>query len=929
MNLKKNIIFLYYIYSLTIIYALSCSKHCLQCKGTDFCTKCEYPYKLLGTAQNTHFNNITCTNQDLSAGYYHDKDYDVYYSCENSDYGYEENDDTKCYLIYIFGSGDYYTENNKNFYKCEDKIEKCSKCVYTDGKVLCTECWTNYVFVNNNNSICHSIDSLDQSYYKKDNKNYVSCNIEKCQYCSDQRTCIKCIDDYYTIYKKLYECKSESEIVNIDEYYLDKNTYYPCNHTIKHCQKCYNNSDHCIECQNGFAILDGNYTKCNSTNNLKDSKKYFTNDTGTNYYSCINNCEECEYDENSSTYKCVKCKANFAFLNENTEECFKIVDLKSNNHYYKENKTHYKDCSSSIANCETCKNKTHCITCENESSLGVLYGKFDECININNDLSNKNIFRENNYYYNCSSIIGCKRCENRSYCIEAFDNNYCLLNNKPIKLNKKNDLYFLSSQEDENHNTCKPCNSAINKCVSCSSEDNCYQCESGYTIVNNNTKNCSIVGGYKYDDKYFTTDNGRTYFECGIEDLEDKYIENCEKCEYNSITQKNNCKKCKAGFIILDDDGSNCLTITDETISRQISENKITGDINSTKYYHCNIIIPNCDECENKTYCRICKEDFIFLRDDQSKCLDKINYTNGHFFTNNSKNYYPCLDNCLECNNEETCKICDEGYEMNDFNNSCELILLDDNDIKKNCIYITKKINEERYDNLDFNITIQDLFNDYYSSFNKTKNNLVKYISNKFNFTVLIYKNDQCSLHLYEDNIFKINSSEIINELKKYDDSKDIIQVILIYKNNTAILFYSNKSGKRINIQDDCPACLLKKYKIVNNYKNKLTDDIGEKFAELISDKDIDIFNEKSEFFQTFCTDLQIEGIDIPLNIRNFLLYKGNLSYNLGDFSKGDLYACNVECSLVNNNPKNLSSECECELNYDIINFKTVVDKKE
>ena len=37
----------------------------------------------------------------------------------------------------------------------------------------------------------------------------------------------------------------------------------------------------------------------------------------------------------------------------------------------------------------------------------------------------------------------------------------------------------------------------------------------------------------------------------------------------------------------------------------------------------------------------------------------------------------------------------DEGYELNDFSDKCELILNDDNDIKQNCIYITRKIQND------------------------------------------------------------------------------------------------------------------------------------------------------------------------------------------------------------------------------------------
>ena len=933
MNLRKNIIFIYYIFTLKIIYILSCSAHCLQCQSEDYCTKCQSPYKLLGTHQHKIYNNITCTTQDLSSGYYRDRDNDVYYPCTNSDYGYKANDNTTCYKLSAFSGGDYFSYSPKHYYKCDDKdhfevqsmtVEHCSKCKYKQeySSVVCEECQYNYVFVDNNRSKCYSIYSLNESYYKVNDQNYAHCNIPNCEFCISKDICTKCIENYYMVDYVQSECVEESTINTVEHYLVEElNTYYSCKYSIPNCQKC-DGKEKCTECKWGYTILDDDFSKCIEiiSLNLTD-RRYYTENNGTNYYSCKNNCFRCKYD--SSTYTCLSCKKKNVFVDDNTTACTPTEAIKSDNHYYKENGTHYKSCSTSMENCLTCKNKTHCLTCDGDN-LGVLYGYFNKCIDIIED-SISNFIYKDTYYYNCKDIEGCKKCLNISYCIEAIDSNYCLLDHKPIHLNKKNDLYYLSEPGDENGNTCKSCSEGVDNCFSCSEENVCYQCANGYTIVNNAFDDCKLIAGYKNNDLFFTNNSGRIYYGCGETGLCSKAIENCEKCAYNSNTQKNNCKKCTTGYIILDDDGSKCLPDSDELISDQIYVGKIIGDQSTTKYYTCSNIIPNCETCINKTYCTSCKDDFIFLGNDQSKCLDKTNYTNGHYFTNNSINYYPCIDNCFECNNGEKCITCDEGYEMNDFETACDPILLDDNDIKKNCIYITKNSEEEG----DFESIADGLFNDYYSSFKDNKNILVKYINNTINYTVLIFKNDQCSLYLYEDNIFKINSSEIVNELKKCVDSKDIIQIIIIYKNNTSILFYSNKFGIRINLQNECPAVLSKKYNIVNNYKNKLADDIGEKFAELISDKDIDIFNEKSEIFQTFCTDLQIEGIDIPLNVRNFLLYKGNLSYNSGDFTKGDLYACNVECTLVNNNPKNLSSECECELNYDITNFKSVVDKKE
>ena len=101
--------------------------------------------------------------------------------------------------------------------------------------------------------------------------------------------------------------------------------------------------------------------------------------------------------------------------------------------------------------------------------------------------------------------------------------------------------------------------------------------------------------------------------------------------------------------------------------------------------------------------------------------------------------------------------------------------------------------------------------------FKKKRHYVVKYINNHLDYTLIVFKNDECSLFLYEDNNFGIDTKEIIAELKKtYTDTKDIIQCMLIYKNHTAFNYFENKDDSDYNvipidIENLCPACLQKK----------------------------------------------------------------------------------------------------------------------
>ena len=921
-------IYIFFIKINNIISDVDCIiEYCKSCQSDNICSKCENEYKLL----KVNSSHIICIDEStFSDALYYDSDRKLYYPCTDNGYGYYQNDETKCYKKDSLSIKNYYTPDHKHYYACdegESGVDNCYKCEYLDQdlKVKCEECKRNYVFINNNYSECVSIETLDGKYYRIDDQHYGKCSImDKCLKCKKRDVCIQCDTDYYLVNFNKKNCTS-IEIINqkIDEYYLsdDSYTYYSCglNEGVPNCLICNGNKNECTKCINGYSILDDNKTKCIEETLLK-SEYYYTLDNGQNYKTCKEydnrNCLKCQVNENDDSIECIDCLEGYVFIDSDHSQCYQVDEL--TNEYYKVDEKNYNKCvNSAVEHCKTCISENHCLTCDN--GFGILDEKYDECQNIETQLSDSTIFEENDLYYNCSNIIGCKKCIDRNNCIETISDQYCILNGEVIKLNKKNDPYYYLNTD----NSCNLCGESITNCLLCSSSDNCYQCKEGYTIINEHRDVCDFKAVYSNNDEYFTLDNGINYYGCGEHDINENAIESCQKCQYNLDLKINKCIKCDDQYVILDDDGSICIPLSN--INDLINSNKIIGNSQTTKYYTCNKLMPNCDRCDDEK-CLECKNNYIFLNDDNTKCLDKSNYTNGHYFSNDGINYYSCKPNCYKCENTTECIICDEGYELNDFSDKCELILNDDNDIKQNCIYITRKIQN---DSSNLNNVTFSLVSDYHSSYSKDKNVFVKYINDKVNYTVLIFKNDQCSLYLYEDNNFKINTSELITELKKYSISKDIIQCIIIYKNYTGFSFFENKNGNQINIQNVCPSCLQKKYTIINNYKNRLLEDIGEKLTEIISEEGIDIFNEKSEVFQTFCKPLQIEGIDIPLNKRNYLIYKGNLSYNLGDISKGDLYACSVECNLINNNPENLTSECSCDINYDITNFINNVNEIE
>ena len=921
----------------------SCSNNCIYCDSSTVCTQCSDLYVLKGTNENDASDQIECVLATSVASGYFKSSTGIYYPC-NPNYVYFKNNETKCYRKDFLSINNYYTTDNRHYYPCEIitsyggrnwGIQSCHECnIFEDSSgnknFKCTKCLPNYAFIAGDTTTrCYSIENyMTDIYYKIDNQYYGRCSnaIEHCTKCTSSSRCTQCDTGYYTINNEKNKCVLQSSITSPNKYYIEGNTYYSCslNGGVQNCDTC-SSKTICTMCKSEYVIVDNNQAQCIKLSSL-NLNRYYPDTTAGRYLPCyrgISNCLECY--SNNNQLECNKCEEGYFFVDDVKIQCKdeNIID----NHYLKIDSKNYKSCSNIINYCSTCESEHKCLSCI--TGYGILDEDYTQCqAIISND---KTKFKEGNLYYTCQKIIeGCLECNSRNDCIKTISNDYCIKDDgSVIKLNEIDNYFYLNYK-------CISCgdnsNSGISNCLLCSSPSAtsraCHKCQDGYAMLNKVATQCNYIATYDNNNEYFTIDNGINYYQCNKNTLTEKAIDNCKKCEYDNTSGKNNCLECYSNYIILDDDSSIC--IPQSSLNSQIGDNKIIQDTtpnHNTKYYRCSTIIPNCEKCDSLTACTSCKENYVFLSDDKSRCLPKSDYANGNYFTSDEVNYYPCMPNCYECQDSRVatsiCITCDNGYEKNDFD-ECEKILYNDDDIKKNCVLITKSITNS---GTEINDEILNHANDYYTNYKNKKHYIVKYINEDLEYTLIVFKNDECSLFLYEDSNFGIDTKEIITELKKYSiDSKDIIQCMLIYKNHTAFQFYKNKDGQYINIASLCPACLQKKYTLKYNYKNKIENLVGPKFTELIKDSNIDIFNENSEFFQTFCPNLLIDGIDVPLNERLYILYQGNLSYNLGDPSKGDLFACNINCTLVNNYPENYTAECACDIKYDINSFKTEVD---
>ena len=272
--------------------------------------------------------------------------------------------------------------------------------------------------------------------------------------------------------------------------------------------------------------------------------------------------------------------------------------------------------------------------------------------------------------------INCGQCKDKKKCFKCREN-YNLIGTKenddnPINCDNqkditvgyynKNGVYYPCIDfcvECDNSNTCKTCDNihkvdANSKCVdkvaNCETYDNidftCTKCKNGYYFIKEDRENCY---NNINKDKYFTLDNGLSYYPC------DTNISNCDECENKS----NSCSKCKNNYYFLKNNRTFCFNNLDLT--------KYYSRDNGISYFLCNESISKCQSCSynNNLKCDLCEKDYYFLENNRDTCVTGYDLTK-YYSEDNGKSYIPCykgFSQCEICNNDKTtCQKCNDGY---------------------------------------------------------------------------------------------------------------------------------------------------------------------------------------------------------------------------------------------------------------------------
>ena len=636
----------------------------VQCDGEtiDKCTAC-----------NTGENSDTCSAcEDGTFLFFHNL---VCLPCNNSIYG-QPGCGGKCngtnfteYRKISCEEGGciegYYRSYDGICYPCNYSSPHCSKCSYyrneTHSEFKCLECESDD-FIFDQYGRCNNC-TMDNCEKCKFNENRTKTICEQCKdgfSINKNGQCDQCYNETGYHNKICYECNNDREPIQcwcLEGYYENPENPLDCLSCPKGCPNCTLNKEtnkaECSQCEENFIL---------------NSKK--------ECIECPYVCGSCEIDENDEA-KCSSCKIGYSFSKENNCEscggfycasceldeynnpikclsCFEGYVLNPQNSCLACNSfggyEGYEQCSSCIPN-EEIKDEEDYI-CTGCNSGYALYQKScikceEGCELCEYDEKGNNLCTKCSHDYALNSDKKCVQCEEgclscafdekgNSICLKCNDysgHEYVLsLNNTCLKCDPLCDYRSCKLDNDANKPICSNCawgsTNYNGQCFKC--QEGCSSCKIDESSENKNKiicKYCQSGFGLNRDD--------HQCYKC--ESLEETG-EGCNSCNYNVISKKFECTRCKSNYdgIIykLINNLHQCINIT----KLNLMELEVCPEINYNE--------------EIKEYeCSKCQEDNLILVSNEKRCkyYSDLGLSSGCLEAESIKSKDSTIYSCLSC----------------------------------------------------------------------------------------------------------------------------------------------------------------------------------------------------------------------------------------------------------------------------------------
>ena len=447
--------------------------------------------------------------------------------------------------------------------------------------------------------------------------------------------------------------------------------------------------------------------------------------------------------------------------------------------------------------------------------------------------------------------------------------------------------------------------------------ETCLTCLTKGTSFSNQKCNlCDIENGYYYPSTEITdynnincvtqeNENAGYYFNKTNNNEKVKCPYKCSLCSYDSVIKKL-CIKCnieEGYYPFYNNDYTQMMT---DCYSYETKKNDWFLDEETNEYRKCYNTCQKCNKEGNKINHNCnenqCKSEFIVNPIDKTKCecefYHYINENNEFICVDKCNDDYPyliresneCIEDCLLTNdyntiyNNQCYKNCPEGTYLKEGNYCMEK-------------YNECAVNEEEL-NYDRNF-VSDRINIYVRKYNDEfiGNDHVKYYTNdKDDYSLIIYKNEECIDLISDENFVKVDVKKCINTLRNYYKINENIPLIIVNMNKkrydespnqVSLAIYNSLNLKSLNIK----LCYDEGIETSINYDGNID------LAKEMNEKGIDIFNINDKFFTDICYRYTSEeGNDMILMERIHSFYQNVSLCDEGCYYNG----INLETKIIN-----------------------------
>lgn len=599
---------------------------------------------------------------------------------------------------------------------------------------------------------------------------------------------------------------------------------------------------------------------------------------------CPRNCSQC-----NENHQCFECNVSTPYYlgdkegDSNPIICAEIPPI--NNYYYNHTNISFYKCK---PNCKVCTDATYCHQCGPEYKLN---SQHTECLpriigcEKYNESSN---YTDNETNGGGQGYRECEKC-NETGGFFCFYSDMETCEKVPDDIN----TYFNNSL-----GCLQKCESKFQNCYNCS-EDMCYTCKEGYYA--NNTKVClKKVEHCEIDNNASNSsecnkciDNSTVKYRCLnhdksichlIEDInlyfkvdhEDDTNDCVKKCTDEYDTRCNNCTHEK------------CLNCTDNYFAFQ---NKCIEGIENCEDHYFNV--------NNTKYCKKCREPYHCFKDNLNVCtyidphkMDEYNkYT--YYGINCYKMCYDTFLYCLKCN-ETSCTDCINNTKPD----GIQCIIDPNMEQKGDCKIQFHEIND------DINSLNLSSFALKYAP-NFPNFNVIDHYVNK-DYTITVFIHSDCTEDLLNHGYFKINSNQLYQSVvTEFNANENLTYAVFITSNLKSHFRYYNHKLEYLEVTDTSNSKNVE-YTITNKYIRGINETLGPIVASLVESEKINIFERDSNVYNSYCQNVTLLSIDMPLKQRLLFLYPNSFSKKISCLGE--------DCEIDEYNFDESTCKCNCKI---------------